>query len=285
MRTYHRSVVAAVCALCPSVCAGGSPAHYIGANNNWYSPGNWSTGSVPGSTDDVLIDGTSSVVIDPTQGDPNVVIRDLTVAGSATLETFPNTIFTLRNETITDSGRVIHRSTEVLDVAGDPGVADYGGASGLAPGTTLNPTAQLKRDVILKSSFTLTMGLGGNAPASPGNVGAGFYANIAAENVMIDGNLQVQLLHGFTPTVGESYKIIDARVQSSGQFNGLSEGELVAAFGDVGLFITYAGGDGNDVVLQAATDVPAIGEWGMAALSLALVTAGTLLLRRQRARA
>ena len=45
------------------------------------------------------------------------------------------------------------------------------------------------------------------------------------------------------------FQIISVGKSVSGTFNSLPEGEFFGNFNGVDLFITYAGGDGNDVVL------------------------------------
>ena len=65
------------------------------------------------------------------------------------------------------------------------------------------------------------------------------------------GFLDVSLIGGFTLAAGDSFEILDVGGVRTGQFTGLPEGALVGAFAE-DLFITYNGGDGNDVVLFTA---------------------------------
>jgi hypothetical protein len=67
-------------------------------------------------------------------------------------------------------------------------------------------------------------------------------------NAMLNGILQVALTGGFTLSKGVSFEIIDIAGTRTGTFNMLAEGAKVGTFGK-DLFITYAGGDGNDVAL------------------------------------
>ncbi len=68
--------------------------------------------------------------------------------------------------------------------------------------------------------------------------------------VSLAGTLDVSLLGGFVPSLGNSFQIItnDGSDPSSGTFSGLAEGATIAV-GQSIFTISYAGGDGNDVVL------------------------------------
>ena len=61
----------------------------------------------------------------------------------------------------------------------------------------------------------------------------------------------------------------------TGTFTGLGEGGLVDNFGGEDLFITYQGGDGNDVALFTAVPEPA---------TMMLLTVGGLAILRRRKR-
>ena len=58
------------------------------------------------------------------------------------------------------------------------------------------------------------------------------------------------MLNDFAVGVGQEFKILDIDGSSSGLFTGLPEDAFLGNFGE-DLFITYAGGDGNDVVLYS----------------------------------
>jgi hypothetical protein len=74
----------------------------------------------------------------------------------------------------------------------------------------------------------------------------------ATGTVTLQGTLQVQIQSG-TPAAGQSYKIIDndGTDPVNGTFAGLPEGAFLTVNG-YSFQISYAGGDGNDVVLTAA---------------------------------
>lgn len=65
------------------------------------------------------------------------------------------------------------------------------------------------------------------------------------------GDLAVSLESGFSLDGGQRFKIVEVDGNQVGEFDGLTEGALVGSFGE-DLFITYNGGDGNDVVLFTA---------------------------------
>jgi hypothetical protein len=219
-------------------------ARYIGTDGDWFNARNWSTGRVPDATTDVVIGDRSRVTIAPTRS--AVVIRDLLLTGEATLETQPGTRFFSRNELVSGRSRLVHRSTEAgsSDPNGSLIVTTY-------QGWTLNPSPKQKRIIVLINSVTSNLALGGALAASPSGYGPGYYATATADYVLLAGRLNVGLMHGFQPRPGQSFQIVTANRSMLGQFEDLREGALAVRFGDVGLYITYRGGDGNDVVLHA----------------------------------
>jgi hypothetical protein len=79
-----------------------------------------------------------------------------------------------------------------------------------------------------------------------------------AGTVTLGGDLQVNIVSG-APSAGQSFTIIDndGAESVSGTFTGLPEGAMVTS----GLYrfrISYAGGDGNDVVLTVLVDTIAV---------------------------
>ena len=65
----------------------------------------------------------------------------------------------------------------------------------------------------------------------------------------LSGTLDVKLIDGFDLDRGNVFNFLRVGGILSGQYDGLSEGDLVGNFGGQDLFITYRGGDGNDVAL------------------------------------
>ena len=73
-------------------------------------------------------------------------------------------------------------------------------------------------------------------------------------NLELAGDLDVSLIDGFKLSVGDSFVITKVDGDLSGHYDGLNEGDSVGRFksdngGILNLFITYQGGDGNDIEL------------------------------------
>lgn len=207
---------------------------FIGADANWFNPLNWSTGAVPDENTDVVISGRANVVIDPAAGPSAVAIRNLTLTGHSTLETKPGSMFHARLELIQNSSELIHRATDA-GCGTDCGDLIVTWNSGLR----LNPTPKTKRDIVLVSTATLIVGIGGTAPATAAALGAGTYASLTGESVTVGGKLKVEFLYGFTPTPGDTFTIIRSTSPIAGGYRRLVEGSMVARIGDVGLFLAY----------------------------------------------
>ena len=218
-------------------------ARYKGTDGDWFNPRNWSTGRVPGRLTDVVIGGRVRVTIDPARNANPVEIRDLWLREGAILETRPGTQFSSRHEVVADHSSLIHRSS-VARSSGSLIVTDYGAIN-------LNPTPKMHRDLVLKTGVTVRMGLGGAVAANPAAFGSGHHATITADHVLLAGRLQLGLKYGFQPRAGQTFQIVTANRLAVGRLDGLGEGAMAARFGEVGLFISYRGGDGNDVVLTA----------------------------------
>ncbi len=75
-------------------------------------------------------------------------------------------------------------------------------------------------------------------------------------NLELTGTLDVKLIDDFELQPGHVFNFLRVGGVLSGQYDGLSEGELVGNFGGQDLFITYGGGDGNDVALFTAVPEP-----------------------------
>ncbi len=110
---------------------------------------------------------------------------------------------------------------------------------GASPGTTI-----ITNDYVMNAG-TLAIELGGLT------AGTDFDQLVVAGNVTLGGMLDVSLIPPFTPSLGQSFEIVDVGGSLTGTFSGLSQGVVVGNFGGTDLFINYAGGDGNDVTLLA----------------------------------
>ncbi|HSW15117.1 MAG TPA: hypothetical protein VLI06_19875 [Solimonas sp.] len=265
-------------------------ARYAGTDGNWFNPANWSSGRVPGAEDVVLLGGDVRVVIDPSQDSRRIPgkinLHALWVVDSAQLETRPGTHLVIEDEAIRGRGRITYRSSAVeggsLSVSQGPVVCVA------CSGLKLNPTSQSKRIIVLKSSVSASFGLGGRTPASTTTSstgetltlnGPGTYATLTSETVSLPTpapapasglnisaridrlpkSLVVDLHYGFTPVAGDSFQIITATQSLEGEFPEFPEGALVGCTDDnIGLHISYRGGDGNDVVLDARRKSPLV---------------------------
>jgi hypothetical protein len=96
------------------------------------------------------------------------------------------------------------------------------------------------------SSGRLKIGLGGPLP------GVDFDQISITEDAGLSGMLDVSLLGNYTLSPGDSFEIVNIDGTLTAHFNNLGEGSSVDIFDDVELFITYFGGDGNDIVLYTA---------------------------------
>ena len=169
-----------------------------------------------------------------------------------------------------------------LRVTGSIGFDDPAGAVTVAAGTTLSGTGTvnalvnnrgtvapgLSPGILNTSDMNFADGsffeveLGGTTPGD----GAGFHDQLnVAGTVMIGSNVTLNVLPfgGFAPAPPDLFVIInnDGADAVSGTFAGLPEGaSFTTASGDT-FRITYAGGDGNDIVLNAGAldfgDAPA----------------------------
>ena len=79
----------------------------------------------------------------------------------------------------------------------------------------------------------------------------------AGTGVTIGAGANLDLVLGFTPAVGTAFRIIDnaSNQPVAGTFVGLPEGATFQRAGQTWK-ITYAGGDGNDVVVTRVTSDP-----------------------------
>jgi hypothetical protein len=172
-------------------------------------------------------------------------------------------------------GDVINRTSGTIAVAGNSGVTFFddvtnGGTLNVAGGSTAvffgalsgngnvgSGDVQALGDLLPGASPGL-MHFGGDLTMGPltnltieiaGTAGSQFDQLVIAGDATLAGTLNISLFDGFTLSLGQSFEIVDIGGARSGAFFGLAEGATLGNFGGTDLFITYAGGDGNDVVL------------------------------------
>ena len=103
--------------------------------------------------------------------------------------------------------------------------------------------------MVLDPSATTSIQLSGVEPL--------LYDSISGlSRLAINGELSVELIDGFALADNLQFQIFDTSGTASGNFIGLNEGALVGNFGSHNLYISYRGGDGNDVSLFTTTAVP-----------------------------
>lgn len=175
-----------------------------------------------------------------------------------------------------DFGGVVTISRGELRVNGALG----GSNVTLQSGTTLSGSGEIAGPVLVESGGTVSPGsspglltmdsltLSGGAEYQLEIAGAlsGQFDSLLVEgDAAINGNLDVSLIDGYFPMDGDILMVMEVLGQLSGQFANYSEGDLVADLAhptsasglpSTQLYITYAGGDGNDIVLYATTTVP-----------------------------
>lgn len=91
-----------------------------------------------------------------------------------------------------------------------------------------------------------------------------------AGDATLGGDLFVTLADGTTLSDGQVFKLLDIGGTRTGTFRDLGEASLVGTYGDVPLYISYLGGDGNDVILYTAPipEPMSLGLAGIAAFGL-----------------
>ncbi len=135
--------------------------------------------------------------------------------------------------------------------------------SNLSPGDDPATTATLQTESLqLDKGSILNIALGG---ASPGQYDQFVISPTGTVNLNGDGadlggaTLNISLVSGFTPTVGQRFEIIDNQGSSAvaGSFLGpINDGGTIVVNNLYAFTVSYIGGDGNDVVLTAVALVP-----------------------------
>ena len=147
-----------------------------------------------------------------------------------------------------------------------------GGEYTVENSATLSGTGSTDANVTIDSGGVLSPGIGGigtltindqgtSAATINGQLSFEINGNTSADLLDVNGTvslgatsvLSVDELAGVTPTSGETITVIDNDLVDavSGTFNGLLEGATVTDLDSNKYTISYAGGDGNDVVLFA----------------------------------
>lgn len=90
-------------------------------------------------------------------------------------------------------------------------------------------------------------------------IGPGHSSTMTADTMDIEGELKLSISYGVEPRPGDSFQIMTINGTRSGEFIGLPEGGYVGCTDqNVGMRISYVGGDGNDIVISAEQTEPGI---------------------------
>jgi autotransporter-associated beta strand protein len=143
------------------------------------------------------------------------------------------------------AGTVTVASSATLGGSGTVGPITVSAGGNMLAGTGPGAPA-----LLASSNLSFALGSKFKVPLDGANPGAGGYGQIDVTGPVKLGGSTLSLTIGFTPTVGESFTLInnDGTDAVVGTFNSLAEGATFTVSG-MKLRITYAGGDGNDVVI------------------------------------
>lgn len=169
-------------------------------------------------------------------------------------------------DSVTNNGEVVVGANAAFVSLGTlNGSGSYSGVGSVEILGDFNPgnspgIVEFDVDTILGPSSTLTMELGGLTP------GTGYDQLIAYQDITLNGNLVLTLYGSFVLSDGMQFTLVQAEQSLFGQFIGLDEGALVGNLSGHDVFITYSGGDGNDVV-AFTNPVPEPGTIGLLVLA------------------
>jgi hypothetical protein len=168
-----------------------------------------------------------------------------------------------------EDGVVICRSISVVNGAGamvtGTGIVEFQqtqftNQGTISPGTSIGKL-EFRGGLSLTSTSLLAIELAGVGPQQ-------FDVVKFAGDAILDGQLQVSLINGFQLHFNQKFTILDIVGRRTGVFDGLGEGSVVGTFGGKEIFITYSGGDGNDVALFTAVPEPKSALLAMAGAAL-----------------
>jgi hypothetical protein len=248
--------------------------YFMESTGDWFVGANWAHGAtgqrgvVPGPGDEAVIGEDSVAQVNGVASGGPVEVRMILQFDQSRLEVLPGTLIHYDAYLAVEESTValVGAAMEITAPGGVPGGSGWGCRNcGFS-----NPSAVVTTLLDLAGA-SMDFGLGGTLPASPSATGLGHYATFVADRVELDGaELGVSLFYGFEPAVGDSFQIISAGTELNGRFANADEGNIVSVFGDVGLQISYAGGDGNDVVLKGV-QVPELATSSLLLCALALM--------------
>lgn len=238
--------------------------HYRGGSGYWYDGDEWTLSQTPYYVHDVFIDAAIESEVLTTS--ITAQARNLQIGGGAgtaalrlghldyvqvfdTLTLFDNGVVDLTQQasvsagTLRGNGVVLGDARALVEVLE---VLDVGMSIG---------RLEIRSRLFQHGSCTTLIELGGTGLGEYDQV---FGLDPHEDDVSLNlaGDLVVSLYEGFQLAPGMEFTIFDVGGPVEGQFRDLAEGALVGNYGSQNLFITYSGGDGNDVVLYTAVPEP-----------------------------
>lgn len=222
------------------------------AGNNTYSGGTTiSAGTVRLSGGNALSDtGTVTINAGATLDLNNTSETIGTLAGSGTLAVGSGSITLTSSTASTFTGSLTGSGTySVASGVTLKGTGTYSTAVTIQSGATIapgnSPGIINTGNLTLASGSTATMEIDGTA------AGTG-YDQINVTGTVTINSATLNVVLGYTPAIGDSYTLInnDGADAVTGTFSGLAEGATTTINGQL-FRISYAGGTGNDVTLQA----------------------------------
>ena len=176
---------------------------------------------------------------------------------------------------LTNSGFISGNGTFVGTVT-DNGTLSPGNSTDVQSGGVFS-TAVLTFTGLNKAGGSTEVQLGGLLDGGDNKANTTFDWLEVSGDVSLAGTLNVSLLGDFALSDRDYFNVIRVDGTLSGQFDGLGEGGLVGTYGGEELFVTYGGGDGNDVVLY----VNSIPEPNSTAFLILLAGLGITVRRRR----
>jgi autotransporter-associated beta strand protein len=199
------------------------------------------TSPISGAAQGIVKEGTGALILNATN-----TYSGTTAVNAGTL---------LVNGTNSGTGAVNVNNSAVLGGTGSiAGVVNINGTARLAPGTSPETLATGTLTFVVGSFFDVEIG-----GTSPGNGVSGYDQTIVSGGVNLGGaTLNLLQFAGFNVNSGvaQSYVIIDNDGSDAvnGTFAGIAEGQAVVYAGGT-VYVSYSGGDGNDVVLYSQPTV------------------------------
>lgn len=188
---------------------------------------------------------------------------------------------TINNGTLLVNGSTAAASAVTINSGGTlGGTGTVNGSVSVGSGGTVAPGASPgilnTGEVTFNSGSTFSVEIGG---ATPGNAATNHDQLNVTGNVSLNGaTLSLTAFNGFTPTASQTFTILnnDSNDAISSTFAGLAEGATITNFlgSSLNATISYAGGDGNDVVITAVNAPTAV---TMASFNATSYDSGTLV--------